>query len=229
MGPGDPEETRCECPADARIQRHFDRKTRDRLAAGEEAKLGPVSRRLFTALRECDPTGQTVLEAGCGRGRMLLELLAAGASRSTGIDLSPESIADAERRAGAAGVDDRTRFMVGDAATATLEPHDWVVLDKVFCCYRHVDRLLENSLAAAGSVYAFSVPTSRGLLGALARVAGWLEDRYSSMRGRGCPGYVHDIDRIERRLEASGFTQVRREVRWLWYIAVFRRPAERVV
>ena len=213
----------CDCPADARIERYFDRKTRQRLAAGETATLGPVSRRLLDALLAHQPAGRSVLEAGCGRGELLRQLLLAGAARATGIDLSSASIEDARSRARDAGVTDRAEFTVGDAATAPLQRHDWVILDKVFCCYRHADRLLENSLAAAGSVYAFSLPTSRGIRGVLARIWGWVEDGYGALRGTGCRSFVHDVGLIERRMSAAGFRQVHREVIRLWDIAVFAR------
>ena len=214
----------CECPVDPRIERYFDRKTRQLLAAGDEATLGPVSRRLLAALLRCDPAGQTVLEGGCGRGALLIELVRAGASRATGMDLSRESVDAARRLAVEAGLGDRAEFRVGDAATESFERHDWVVLDKVICCYRYADRLLENSLSAAVSVYAFAVPTSRGLRGALARTIGLLEDVTNSLRGRPCPGYVHDVDAMERRLQEAGFRRVHGELMRLWYIAVFRRP-----
>src|SRR5581483_4319164 len=72
----------------------------------------------------------------------------------------------AERR----GVSDRTTFRVGDGARAELPPADVVVLNRVFCCYPDIDALLENSLAAARSVYAFTTPPSTGFAGALARL-----------------------------------------------------------
>jgi hypothetical protein len=34
---------------------------------------------------------------------------------------------------------ERAEFKVGDAAVTEVEPHDWVVLDKVICCYPHME------------------------------------------------------------------------------------------
>jgi SAM-dependent methyltransferase len=57
--------------------------------------------------------GSSVLDVGCGVGRWSRRLAARGA-RVTGIDLSPTMIAEAERRAAAAGVAARCRFEAQD-------------------------------------------------------------------------------------------------------------------
>ena len=59
--------------------------------------------------------GARVLDVGCGVGRWSLRLASQGAV-VTGIDLSPTMIAQATRRAAAAGVQDRCRFLVQDLA-----------------------------------------------------------------------------------------------------------------
>jgi hypothetical protein len=74
----DPDERGCECPADARIARHFDAKASERSDDGWETGLIAVSQRLSDALMSLDPTGKTVLEPGCGRGGLLLGLVQAG-------------------------------------------------------------------------------------------------------------------------------------------------------
>ena len=62
------------------------------------------------------PAGTRVLDVGCGVGRWSLMLASRGAL-VTGVDLSGAMIAAAERRATAAGVSHRCRFLVQDAAT----------------------------------------------------------------------------------------------------------------
>lgn len=59
--------------------------------------------------------GMRVLDVGCGVGRWS-RLLASRGADVTGIDLSPTMIAQAERRAAAAGLADRCRFLVQDSA-----------------------------------------------------------------------------------------------------------------
>jgi SAM-dependent methyltransferase len=218
--------TDCCCPAetDPRIARYFDRRNKRRRTGAERYEMGNVTRRLLDALLELGPAGRSVLEGGCGPGALLISLLDAGAGAGTGIDLSPEAIEYARERAAKAGVTDRAEFIVGDAALTRAEPHDWVVLDKVICCYPHMDALLERTVAEAKSVFAFAVPVSTGWRGAASKTLLGIEAVVLRVFRRPCPAFVHDIGRIEARVRAAGFSSVRSENLGLWHIAVFARP-----
>ena len=64
-------------------------------------------------------TGAKVLDMGCGIGRWS-RLLAARGAQVTGVDLSPTMIAEAARRAAAAGLASRCRFVVQDCAALDI-------------------------------------------------------------------------------------------------------------
>jgi magnesium-protoporphyrin O-methyltransferase len=219
----DSKEPECACPTDSRIARHFDAKVAKRLAQCQDPGLVAVSERLRDALLSLDPTGRTVLELGCGRGGLLLRLVQAGAARAAGVDLSSASIDEARNRFEQAQLSERAHLSVGDAARVPLEPHDWVILDRVICCYPDVERLLANTLPAARQIYAFTVPTSRGWRGVIARLDERFENAWNTMRGRPCPGYVHDLDLIEERLAIAGFRLRHRDRQRLWHIAIYER------
>jgi magnesium-protoporphyrin O-methyltransferase len=223
MRPTDPKPPECACPADARIARHFDAKTGKRVAKGQDPGLVPVSRRLADALLSIGPTGRTVLELGCGRGALLAQLVRAGATHATGVDLSRASIAVARDRFAREGLAERADLSVGDAAHVPLEAHDWVILDRVMCCYRDVDALLANTIPAARQIYAFTVPTSRGWRGVLARLEEWFENAWNTLLGQPCPGYVHSLDLIEARMANAGFRFRHRDRQRLWHIAIYER------
>jgi SAM-dependent methyltransferase len=172
-----------------------------------------------------DPTGKTVLELGCGRGGLLLGLVQAGAERVTGVDLSSAAIDAARNRFEQVRLLDPADFSVGDAARVPLEPHDWVILDRVICCYPDVERLLANTLPAASQIYAFTVPTSRGWRGVITRLEEWVENAWNTLRGEPCPGYVHDLDLIEERLASAGFRLRHLDRQRLWHIAIYERSA----
>jgi SAM-dependent methyltransferase len=224
MTKGESSEPDC-CPAASTIEEHFDRKTACRLAAGEVPGLVSVSQRLRDALLPLGATGRSVLELGCGRGALLLQLVQAGAASGTGIDLSSASITEARRGFEDVGLSRTVDLSVGDGARVDLEPHDWVVLDRVMCCYPDIGRLLQNSIPAARRVYAFSVPESRGWRGVLSRFEEWLENIWNNVRGCPCPGYVHDVDSIERTLSDAGFRRTYSGQLRLWHIAVFQRTS----
>jgi SAM-dependent methyltransferase len=215
----------CDCPADAGIAAFFDRRSEGRRNAGDRYAMANVSKALLAALLHAGPSGRSVLELGCGPGAMLTELLLAGADRATGVDLSEKTLAEARDRLEEAGVADRSSLAVGDAAHVPLVPHDWVVLDKVICCYPDADALLTNSIAAARHLYAFAVPASYGWRGIVARIGFALENVTLAVLGRPCPGYVHDVRLIESRLRDAGFRPSYRGTSHTWEIAVFERAA----
>lgn len=225
MTESEPKDAACNCPADTdpRIARYFDRRNQRRRSGRERYQMGNVTRRLVDTLVELDPRDHSVLEGGCGPGALIVELLRAGASATTGIDLSAEAIGYARERADEAGVGERATFLVGDAAKAHNEVHDWVVLDKVICCYPDMDRLLANTISAARAVYAFALPVSYGWRGAAARLLIGVEAVILRLVRRPCPAYVHDIAQIEARLASAGFNSIRRESLGMWHIAVFAK------
>jgi SAM-dependent methyltransferase len=183
-----------------------------------------VSRRLLDALSiEAADHAPSLLEVGCGSGALTIALLERGATTASGIDLSPASVEMAHQRAAAAGMSERTRFEVGDGASVLLVPHDWVVLDRVLCCYADLDRLLRNSMVAARRRFAFSVPMSSGWRGLVNRLIVSIENATNALRSRPCPGFVHDVRHIEARLGAAGFRRTRNGRQGLWYVAVFDR------
>jgi SAM-dependent methyltransferase len=185
-----------------------------------------VSRELLDLLADVADRRPTVLELGSGSGGLSVALLERGAAAADGIDLSPESVATARRRADTAGVTDRATFAVGDAAQAALARHDWVVIDRVICCYAHVGPLLDNAIGAASERIAFSVPVSSGWRGLALRVLVTLENNVlDHFRKRPCPTYAHDVRKIEARLAAAGFSRLRSTRVGLWHLAVWGRAA----
>jgi magnesium-protoporphyrin O-methyltransferase len=223
--PTEPASADCCCPtdADARIARYFDRRNERRRTGREKYEVGNVTRRLLEVLLQRGPEGHSVLEGGCGPGALLVGLLQAGAAAGTGIDLSPEAIEYARERAAAAGVSDRVEFKVGDAALVEVPAHDWVVLDKVICCYPHMEALLARTTAEAKGVFAFAVPISWGWRGALIKGFLAVESTFNRVMRRACSAYAHDIRSIEARLRSAGFGSVISENMGMWHIGVFAR------
>jgi len=187
-----------------------------------------VTATLLAALSEAGLDDRTVLDLGCGIGDLSIEAVRAGAASARGYDLSPKAVEAARALAEARGVGDLATFEIGDGARADLPSADVVVLNRVFCCYPDVENLLARSLAAAGSVYAFTIPRSTGLAGRIARVQTRLANRWYRMRSSKFGGfrvYVHDIGRIDARVRAEGFEPLRREHRRVaWDLAIYARP-----
>src|SRR5262245_61925959 len=105
----------CRTP-DPRIASHFDQRVTNATADDTFPEMVEVSRGLLYMLCDAADKQPTLLEFGCGSGAMSVTLLESGAAHADGIDLSPVSIATAQKRAAAAGVGDRATFTVADGS-----------------------------------------------------------------------------------------------------------------
>jgi magnesium-protoporphyrin O-methyltransferase len=188
-----------------------------------------ITEDLLDALGSAGLEGRTVLDLGCGSGDLALAALARGATEATGVDLGRGAIREAEALAKDRHVEDRSRFVVGDAAHVDLDGHDVVVLNRVLCCYPEVDALLENSLAATRHIFAFTAPLSTGLTGLFSRIETRLANVWYRMRDarfRGFRVYVHDLDAVDRRIRDAGFRPVVEGRRRLfWHLGVYEHAA----
>lgn len=212
-------------PKDEDIAQYFDENI-DCCAPRRDATKRPgvkLARLLEKELSEAGLGGRTVLELGCGRGELSAELLADGASRVTGVDLSPDNIAAARRIASEDGLSGRLDFLVGNAATADLAPHDVVVHHRVICCYPDPNGLLGNSIAVAGSIYGLSMPRSSGIMGFFVRIALRFENLLHRIKRRGFRAYVHDERFVDETLRAAGFRLKGRSNRMGWFAAVYAK------
>lgn len=212
----------CAAPVDPRIARRFDELAAEWIEAGDLPGMVDVSAGLLDLLRDAPLRRPSVLELGSGTGALAVALLEAGATRATGVDLSPSSVELARHRAAEAGLADRARFEVANAAEASAMPHDWVVLDRVICCFHDPRQLVERATALATERIGMTVPESRGWRG-LANQVVWRSENVWDMLHGGCRGYVHDVRRIERQLTRAGFGATATRRIGLWHVGVYDR------
>ena len=202
--------------------------------ARKEGTAAAITRHLLEALDGELPTGRglegtTFLDVGCGTGDLALAALARGAASADGIDLGAGAIADARSLAEERGLADRATFTVGNGALEPLSRHDVVALNRVLCCYPSVDRLLANSLGAAGDVYAYTAPIHTGIVGRFNRISIGIGNAWYRLRDRkfqGFRAFVHDLDAVDRTIAATGFRKAHGAHHRMWQLAVFTR-AER--
>lgn len=218
----EPAEPSCCTPADARVARRFDARAAQWADGEPFPAMVPVSAALLSLLDDAGASNPSVLELGCGTGALSVALLSAGVTNVSGVDLSPQSLGVAERRAASAGFADRASFVAGNAASVALVAHDWVILDRSLCCFADAPALLESALSAARRRIALSVPESRGWRGLLNHLIWRVENLWDRISG-GCPGYVHDLRRIETRLARAGFKRQRSKRIGLWFAGVYER------
>jgi len=190
-------------------------------------RSAPIIRAMLDDLTDVGLEGRTLLDVGCGAGDLALGALDRGAASVAGIDLGFGAIDHARTLADERGYWERARFEVGDGSRASLDPADVVVMNRVVCCYADPERLLRNVLPAAGSVVAWSAPVDQGVAGFVNRMlvrtsAVWYRLRESKFRG--FRAFVHDLDLIDERVRAAGFTEQRRERHhFVWELSVYTR------
>jgi SAM-dependent methyltransferase len=183
--------------------------------------LEKTQKHLIEGIRGAGLDGAAVLEIGCGTGDLQRAVLAEGAARTEGVDLSPRMLAAARRLARAAGLAARTAYREGDfvALADGIEPADITVLHKVVCCYPDVDALLDRSLVKTRRIYALTYPRDR------LRVRFWfdLTARLLRLAGSVFRVYVHEPERMRRRIASDGFTLAYARSTASWHSEVYVR------
>jgi magnesium-protoporphyrin O-methyltransferase len=110
-------------------------------------------------LRRAGLRGLTALEVGGGVGAIQIELLKAGAGRTTNIELSPGYEEEASALLRQHGLENRVERRLTDfAADDSVEQADLVVMHRVVCCYPDPDRLVGAAAARARRWLVFSYP-----------------------------------------------------------------------
>lgn len=201
------------CPSGSAYGEFFSSKQARREARRfRERGLDSASKWVVDAVRERGIAGRSVLEPGGGIGAIEIELLKAGAARSTVVELSPGYEEAASELAREAGVADRIERHVGDFAADGTEPADVVVLHRVVCCYPDFESLLGEAAEKARQTVVFTYPprnvASRAVLGI---VNLWLR-----LRGTAFRTFAHPPERMVAVVQDAGFEPVARRRGGIW-------------
>ena len=200
----------------ARTARHDARRYRKRGPKQTQASV-------IRLLRERGVQGVEVLEIGGGIGAIQVELLRAGAARTTNIELSPGYEAEAATLLRESGFEGRAERLLGDLVTdpSLAASADAVVLERVLCCYPDLPGLLGAAADRARRSLVATYPRRNPVSRAFARAANLILPLF----GGGFRVFVHDPAEIERVAAVHGLrrTAVRRGR--VWEVAAFDRPA----
>ncbi len=170
--------------------------------------------------------GRTVLEVGPGIGGLLLEALRAGAKSAVGLELSHASRAAAQDLAAEHGLAGRVEYRPEDIAAegAAIPPADVVVLDRVVCCYPHMQPLVAQAAAHARQALALSFPRDTWLLRLLYPLARLLTALFAGDYRL----YLHPGAQIAATLQGAGMHPSSQQDHGIWRILVYQRaPRQR--
>jgi magnesium-protoporphyrin O-methyltransferase len=180
--------------------------------------LDSTARRIADFLVGGGVGGDSVLEVGGGVGAIQLELLKAGAARTTNVELSPEYEPYA---AELLGDDPRVERRVGDFVrdAGELEPADDVVLHRVVCCYPDPEALVGAAAAHARRRLVLSFPPDTALFRAGSRVV----NAFLALTRTEFRTFVHPMARILAAARARGLEPTLDTRTPMWRILGFER------
>lgn len=205
----------------AGAQRFFTRRSRSYGKRQRKKGLEKVQQQLVEGIERSPITSAKVLDIGCGVGAVHLTLLEKGADRAVGIDAAPGMIKEARRLAMERGLLERVDHVVGDfvSRAGEIRPADITILDKVVCCYEHLDTLVALSTDRSRRVYAITRPRDRFIVRSMFKIQiGLLKLFRATFRP-----FWHDWDRLHRMIREKGFRPMYENNTFLWTVAVFER------
>lgn len=184
--------------------------------------LDPKSQALIDWVLPMLDGSQTMMEVGCGGGMVHHDLLRNGKIRhAIGIDVSSAGIKAAVRNAERFSLADSIEYHQVDFAQNAdqFEPADFVVMDRVICCYPHLDLLLGQAAQKASKYLAVSFPVEN----ILSKLAIWGCTQCLKLIGQTYHPYLHGHANIQNTAENSGMRLMHRDRRSIWTMMVFER------
>ena len=187
--------------------------------AGEMAdyrKNGPgrTTRLLRDGLVQTGFVTGVLLDIGAGFGALTFELIDRGSVRAIAVDASSSYLAAGTEEARRRGKTGNIEFVHGDFVdvASTLPRADVVTLDRVVCCYPHVEPLLARAMEHATRALALAYPRSVWY----ARAALGADNIKRRLNGNPFRTFVHSPSLMERMIREAGFTLSNRRRTWLW-------------
>ncbi|MBI4430071.1 MAG: class I SAM-dependent methyltransferase, partial [Ignavibacteriales bacterium] len=147
-------------PAQEGTNKFFSRWSKKYAKQFRKGKLEKVQKHLLEGVRTEPVASKEILDIGCGVGSLHLTLLAEGAARATGVDISEGMLDQAKKFSEQRKLEEKTWYVLGDFVHKAdeIQPADITLLDKVVCCYENVEALVQQSASKTRRVYAFSHP-----------------------------------------------------------------------
>ena len=186
--------------------------------------LDKLSRRIAELLKERGVEGRTMLEVGGGVGAIEIELLKAGVTHAVNVELTPTYEEAAGELLRETGLADRVERRVMDFVEtgAEVEAADFVVLNRVICCYPDMPRLTAAAAERARHTLVLTFPNSRWWtrLGLTIVNFGF---RVVRLRFR---IFLHRPELILAVAEKHGLKATINHRGLLWQVAAFDRPIQ---
>ena len=180
------------------------------------------SRKLIQFVEDKLSDSAEVLEIGCGSGALHQDMLRRGIAKSArGIDASSGYLTAARENAEHFGLVEQIEYRQDDFAQAESEVDsaEFVVLDRVICCYPDLKKLLGRAANRSDRFLAISFPVDRLWI----RLGKRVVDFVLTLMGSGYHPYIYSLPEIKQVAAAEGMQPVHLDRHFLWQILVFER------
>lgn len=186
-----------------------------------KGKLDRIQKYLLRGIQLSSLDGRSVLDIGCGAGQVHLTLLKEGADHALGIDLSDAMLKEAQKFAANLGLAGRTQYVQGDFTqlSSSISECDIIILDKVVCCYEHLDDLIQKSAGKTKGVFALTHPKENLLTKALFKG----HEAIAKLLRWDFHPFWHDWSKMKSRILSEGFTLQYEKSTLTWHALVFQR------
>lgn len=184
--------------------------------------LNRRARKFYTLFSDRLEPAMRLLEIGGGAGALHQELLRQDKiAHATGIDASSGYLTAARENAAHFGLEEQVAYRQADFALdeAGVASAEIVILDRVICCYPHLDQLLGKAANHATRLLALTYPVDRWYT----RWAVWFVHLILTLLGSGYHPFVHAEADILAVATAAGLTATKRDRHYFWQMQLFER------
>ena len=199
-----------------------DRTARRELARYRRRGPSRSTRRLIDLLHDRGVRGRTFLDIGGGIGAVQHELMAAGAAGGVHADASPAYLEVSREEARSRGYEGNIAYVGGDFLenAPAIRAADFVILDRVLCCYPDMAGLIDASAPKARIAYGLVYPRNT-------RASRWafkIVNLVQRLRRHPFRIFLHETEEVEQRLSAHGLHKRTVRLGLVWQVVVFDRP-----
>jgi SAM-dependent methyltransferase len=199
------------------------RRADDRLREYRRSGPNGWTTRLVAGLANGGVEGLTVLDIGAGVGAVHHALLEAGAASAVDVDASGPYIAAARTEAERRGLGDRVTYLKGDVVALAPEigTADLVALDRVVCCYPHMQALVRVAADRTRRRLGMVLPRDDAWIRAGVDVS----NRWSGLRGDPFRVYIHRTADVLEVAIAGGLVPVAAHRGRVWQTMILERAS----
>ncbi len=203
------------------VNRFFSRSSKLYAKRFRKKGVEKVQQYLLDGIRLQPVREKNILDIGCGVGALHLTLLQEGALHATGIEAAEGMLAKAKEHSESFSLQEKTSYHLGDFVDLadSLSEAEITVMDKVVCCYEHLDQLIQKSTSKTKQLYGITHPRNNILIATMFRLQIAILKLF---RNKFRP-FWHDWDLMQQNILRQGFRILYQKSTFAWNAVVFER------